>query len=79
MWFTNRAKAAEVVFVLRLPLTLEPARNDLTDENQNLDRRGRPAHFAGSRGGLKSEGYETAACNRGDEAVAAVAKFQPTL
>jgi len=28
---------------------------------------------------LKSEGYETAACNRGDEAVAAVAKFQPTL
>ncbi len=28
---------------------------------------------------LKSEGYETAACNRGDEAVAAVAKLQPTL
>ena len=28
---------------------------------------------------LKSEGYETASCNRGDEAVAAVAKFQPTL
>ena len=28
---------------------------------------------------LKSEGYETAACNRGDEAVAAVVKFQPTL
>jgi len=28
---------------------------------------------------LKSEGYETAACSRGDEAVAAVAKFQPTL
>ena len=28
---------------------------------------------------LKSEGYETAACNRGDEAVAAVARFQPTL
>jgi DNA-binding response OmpR family regulator len=28
---------------------------------------------------LKSEGYETAACNRGDEAVAAVAKFQPAL
>ena len=28
---------------------------------------------------LKSEGYETAACNRGDEAVAAVTKFQPTL
>ena len=28
---------------------------------------------------LKSEGYETASCNRGDEAVTAVAKFQPTL
>lgn len=28
---------------------------------------------------LKSEGYEPAACNRGDEAVAAVARFQPTL
>jgi DNA-binding response OmpR family regulator len=28
---------------------------------------------------LKSEGYETASCNRGDEAVAAVSKFQPTL
>jgi DNA-binding response OmpR family regulator len=28
---------------------------------------------------LKSEGYETASCNRGDEAVAAVAKFQPAL
>src|SRR5476651_2508595 len=28
---------------------------------------------------LKSEGYETASCNRGDEAVAAAAKFQPAL
>ncbi len=28
---------------------------------------------------LKSEGYETAAVNRGDEAVATVTKFQPTL
>ncbi len=28
---------------------------------------------------LKSEGYDTASCNRGDEAVAAVAKFQPSL
>src|SRR5471032_2336832 len=28
---------------------------------------------------LKSEGYETASCNRGDVVVAAVAKFQPTL
>jgi DNA-binding response OmpR family regulator len=28
---------------------------------------------------LKSEGYETASCNRGDEAVASVANFQPTL
>jgi DNA-binding response OmpR family regulator len=28
---------------------------------------------------LKSEGYESASCNRGDEAVAAVAKFQPSL
>ena len=28
---------------------------------------------------LKSEGYETASCSRGDEAVAAVAKFAPTL
>ena len=28
---------------------------------------------------LKSEDYETASCNRGDEAVAAVANFQPTL
>jgi len=28
---------------------------------------------------LKSEGYETASCNRGDEAVAAVVKSQPTL
>src|SRR5271166_259399 len=28
---------------------------------------------------LKSEGYETAACSRGDEAVAAVAGFQPAL
>src|SRR5882724_8251001 len=28
---------------------------------------------------LKSEGYETASCNRGDDAVAAVVKFQPTL
>ena len=28
---------------------------------------------------LKSEGYETAACSRGDEALAAVAKFQPNL
>src|SRR6266852_278011 len=28
---------------------------------------------------LKSEGYETASCNRGDEAVSAVAKFQPSL
>jgi len=28
---------------------------------------------------LKSEGYETASCNRGDEAVATVARFQPSL
>ncbi len=28
---------------------------------------------------LKSEGYETASCNRGDEAVAAVAQVQPAL
>lgn len=28
---------------------------------------------------LKSEGHEVAACNRGDEAVAAVGKFQPAL
>ena len=28
---------------------------------------------------LKSEGYEIASCNRGDEAVAAVAKFAPAL
>jgi DNA-binding response OmpR family regulator len=28
---------------------------------------------------LKSDGYETASCNRGDEAVAAVARFKPTL
>lgn len=28
---------------------------------------------------LKSEGYEIASCNRGDEALAAVGKFQPTL
>jgi DNA-binding response OmpR family regulator len=28
---------------------------------------------------LQSEGYETAACSRGDEALAAVAKFQPSL
>lgn len=28
---------------------------------------------------LKSEGYETASCNRGDAALAAVAKFQPSL
>ena len=28
---------------------------------------------------LKSEGYETASCSRGDEAVEAVAKFQPSL
>ncbi|HSY19207.1 MAG TPA: response regulator transcription factor [Candidatus Acidoferrales bacterium] len=28
---------------------------------------------------LKSEGYETSSCNRGDEAVAAVTKMQPTL
>ena len=28
---------------------------------------------------LKSEGYDVASCNRGDEAVAAVAKFQPAL
>jgi DNA-binding response OmpR family regulator len=28
---------------------------------------------------LKSESYEIASCNRGDEAVAAVIKFQPTL
>lgn len=28
---------------------------------------------------LKSEGYEIASCNRGDEALAAVARFQPTL
>ena len=28
---------------------------------------------------LKSEGYETASCSRGDEAVVAVGKFQPTL
>jgi DNA-binding response OmpR family regulator len=28
---------------------------------------------------LKSEGYETASCHRGDEALAAVAKFQPSL
>ena len=28
---------------------------------------------------LKSEGYETAVCSRGDEAMAAVAKFQPAL
>jgi DNA-binding response OmpR family regulator len=28
---------------------------------------------------LKSEGYETASCQRGDEAMAAVTKFQPTL
>ena len=28
---------------------------------------------------LKSEGYEIASCNRGDEAVAAVIKFEPTL
>jgi DNA-binding response OmpR family regulator len=28
---------------------------------------------------LKSEGYEIASCNRGDEAVAVVGKFKPTL
>jgi DNA-binding response OmpR family regulator len=28
---------------------------------------------------LKSEGHETASCSRGDEALAAVAKFQPAL
>lgn len=28
---------------------------------------------------LKSEGYEIAACRRGDEAVAAIARFQPAL
>jgi CheY-like chemotaxis protein len=28
---------------------------------------------------LKSEGYETASCNRGDEALEAVAKHQPAL
>jgi len=28
---------------------------------------------------LQSEGYETASCSRGDEAVATVAKFQPAL
>lgn len=28
---------------------------------------------------LKSEGYDTAACSRGDEAVDAVVKYQPTL
>ena len=28
---------------------------------------------------LKSEGYEIASCSRGDEAVAAIAKFQPAL
>src|SRR5664279_4503790 len=28
---------------------------------------------------LKSEGYETASCNRGDEAMSAVAAFQPAL
>lgn len=28
---------------------------------------------------LKSEGYEVASCNRGDEAVTAVGKFQPAL
>jgi DNA-binding response OmpR family regulator len=28
---------------------------------------------------LKSEGYETASCNRGDEALAAVDRFQPAL
>jgi len=28
---------------------------------------------------LKSEGYETGSCNRGDEAVAAAGKFQPSL
>src|SRR5271154_1628345 len=28
---------------------------------------------------LKSEGYEIASCNRGDEAVAAVTKFRPSL
>jgi len=28
---------------------------------------------------LKSEGYETASCNRGDEAAAAFTKFQPAL
>jgi DNA-binding response OmpR family regulator len=28
---------------------------------------------------LKSEGYHTASCNRGDEAVAALARFQPAL
>ena len=28
---------------------------------------------------LKSEGYETATCNRGDEALGAVARFQPGL
>jgi DNA-binding response OmpR family regulator len=28
---------------------------------------------------LKSEGYEIASCNRGDEALAGVARFQPTL
>jgi DNA-binding response OmpR family regulator len=28
---------------------------------------------------LKSEGHEVATCNRGDEAVVAVGKFQPAL
>jgi DNA-binding response OmpR family regulator len=28
---------------------------------------------------FKSEGYETSSCNRGDEALAAIAKFQPAL
>jgi len=38
-----------------------------------------PHIFLGLAEVLKSEGYETASCNRGDEAVAAVAKFQPML
>ncbi len=60
-------------FVLRLPLLTTRMKTKILIVEDD------PHILLGLEEVLKSEGYETAACSRGDEAVAAVAKFQPAL
>src|SRR5580692_13086756 len=75
MSFTNRAMAAAVV--LFCGCQFKPVETPM--KTKVLIVEDDPHILLGLEEVLKSEGYETTSCSRGDEAVAAVAKFQPTL